>query len=338
MMTSFIRRDTLPDLLSQFAKQAALYAPVRADGVVAFAPVESGAQVCWEYSNSVVPPKALLFPQTEPLFRYSPSDAAQIETPAPPLPTIIFGVRPCDAKGYVILDQVFGGAIPDVYYMPRRRAATIIGLSCAQPCGNGFCASVNGGPAASEGMDIRLTPVDGGYVADVLTDNGRALFATIHQNLHPATDAQREQQAVVARDAAQRIARSVDTRPFPEKLDGLFEHAIWRELSQACVGCGICAFLCPTCHCFDIRDEAGIHEGRRVRVWDTCSNPEYTQHASGHNPRPGRLHRLRNRIFHKFSYHPQRFGEFACVGCGRCISRCPVNLDLIDILTTIAAL
>jgi ferredoxin len=125
----------------------------------------------------------------------------------------------------------------------------------------------------------------------------------------------------------------------PEKiktwLDENFENDFWTDISLKCLGCGTCSFLCPTCHCFDIVDEANWRSGQRRRNWDYCSHPMFTKHASGHNPRPDQASRCRQRVMHKFKYFPERFGQIACVGCGRCIRACCVGQNLVSILTDI---
>jgi ferredoxin len=120
-----------------------------------------------------------------------------------------------------------------------------------------------------------------------------------------------------------------------EKLDGMFEHPIWYESARKCIGCGTCTYLCPTCHCFDMQDESTLSKGARIRVWDSCMYPEYTHHASGHNPRPARMNRVRNRVYHKFNYFPKNAEEFGCTGCGRCIEYCSANIDIIEIINKI---
>jgi ferredoxin len=119
-----------------------------------------------------------------------------------------------------------------------------------------------------------------------------------------------------------------------KKLDMIFESTYWEENARKCIGCGVCTFLCPTCHCFDIHDETNTasNHGARIRVWDSCMYPEYTKQASGYNPRPTRMNRLRNRIYHKFNYIPKQYQVFGCVGCGRCIEKCPMAIDIIDII------
>ena len=125
----------------------------------------------------------------------------------------------------------------------------------------------------------------------------------------------------------------------PEKiktwLDENFENDFWTDISLKCLGCGACSFLCPTCHCFDIVDEANWHAGQRRRNWDCCSHPMFTKHASGHNPRPDQASRCRQRVMHKFKYFPERFEQIACVGCGRCARACCVGQNLVSILTDI---
>ncbi len=107
---------------------------------------------------------------------------------------------------------------------------------------------------------------------------------------------------------------------------------MWGDLTETCLGCGVCTYLCPTCHCFDICDEAATAAGERIRVWDSCQFPLFTQEASGANPRPSGKERFRQRIMHKFSYLPKERDMAGCVGCGRCVAECPVNLDIREVL------
>jgi formate hydrogenlyase subunit 6/NADH:ubiquinone oxidoreductase subunit I len=120
-------------------------------------------------------------------------------------------------------------------------------------------------------------------------------------------------------------------------MDKGFEDPIWNRLTESCIGCGACTYLCPTCHCFDIADEQHHYQGRRIRTWDSCQYPQFTRHASGHNPRPARKHRLRQRFMHKFSYTVEKSGDIYCVGCGRCVVHCPVNLDIREVIRAFSA-
>ena len=146
--------------------------------------------------------------------------------------------------------------------------------------------------------------------------------------------AEEDTQAAVVPSGSCRKGRQKINDDIPQKLEELWDSPLWKKVSDACLGCGA-YFLCPTCHCFDIQDEMEGFEGRRCRVWDSCMFKEYTLHTSGHNPRPTRRERTRNRVNHKYSYFVKNFGTIACVGCGRCINNCPVNIDILDILSQV---
>ena len=126
------------------------------------------------------------------------------------------------------------------------------------------------------------------------------------------------------------------------RMDGLFDDDIWETVSHKCLGCGTCSYLCPICYCFDLTDEKTETGARKVRSWDCCMFDLFTRHASGHNPRPVNAMRLRQKVMHKFSYYWERYGLHGCVGCGRCVRSCPVNLDirqlLAEMMTTSKAL
>ena len=241
-----------------------------------------------------------------------------------------FGIRPCDARAFTIVDNVCGWDFPDPYYQKRREGTTLVGLACAEPCANCFCPSVGGAPASEKGLDALMFDLGDYYYVKTLTDKGEefAKAAGLEAGGGPEAKAAEKQ----GEEALKKISRSIDTEGIPEHLPALYDDRFWEQFSDRCLGCGICTFLCPTCHCFDIQDECEAFDSRRARMWDTCMFAEYTRHTSGHNPRPTRKERTRNRISHKYSYFPQKFDVIACVGCGRCIKNCPVNIDILDIL------
>ena len=118
----------------------------------------------------------------------------------------------------------------------------------------------------------------------------------------------------------------------------MFDSPFWDDESMSCIRCGICTYLCPTCHCFDINDEVISSyplKGKRVRTWDNCQFPDFTMHSSGHNPRPDKASRLRQRILHKYNYFVEKYGHYQCTGCGRCVSKCPVGIDIIEVLNKV---
>ena len=118
----------------------------------------------------------------------------------------------------------------------------------------------------------------------------------------------------------------------PENLKGRFEDPIWDQIYRSCLGCGICTYICPTCYCFDIQDYGHQEQGERFRCWDSCQFSHYTLTAGGNNPRPTRKERVRNRFLHKLQFYPERYEEFGCVGCGRCLRSCPVGIDMVSVI------
>ncbi|MHB8779929.1 MAG: 4Fe-4S dicluster domain-containing protein [Candidatus Geothermincolia bacterium] len=333
MTDKILTKDKLSAALEELAKFR-LMAPTLSDEVVLFKQVTDPAEVTLDYANSTVPPKRVVFPQTETLFKFEEGKAELEEkTGEEEGPTVIFGLRPCDARAMAIVEKLFSWDYDDPYYLRRRELTTLVGLACSEPPSvNCFCTSVGGSPAGEEGLDVLLSDLGDKYLVRGLTDKGEKLLAAIAGTLEDAAAGDADAAAGQAAEAAGKIARTISIEGMQEKLPTLWENPLWAKASAACLGCGTCTYLCPTCHCFDIQDEVEDDEGRRARMWDSCMFCEYTLHGSGHNPRPTRKERTRNRINHKYSYFPSKFGDTACVGCGRCINLCPVNIDILDIL------
>ncbi len=326
-----------------------LYAPVKTVDGIYFERITNIEKhsLNTEFGNSNKPPKELLFPQTEIMFRYKVGNDTNVKlNKDDDGKKIIFGIRPCDAKGFMIYDQIFERDVPDPYYTKKRKEAILIGIACKNPASNCFCTSVEGGPAFKEGLDILLTDLKSTYVIEIVTKKGKDLIERIRR-ANPAlitasSPADIEKALQLQKTAEEKVLRRIDLAGLPEKLNRLFDNPIWNKISLKCIRCGICTYLCPTCYCFDIQDEAAptnttAYElsGKRVRIWDSCMFPEYTLQASGYNPRPTRINRIRNRVYHKYKWHRENFKSFACTGCGRCINSCPGNVDIIDILSKI---
>ena len=327
-----LAKEKLADVLSGLS-DFKVFAPTMAGDVARFAEVTDPAQVNLDYANSNVPPKELMFPETETLFRYRlGQDELEAKVPSPEEKRLVFGIRPCDAQAYSIVERLYRWDFNDPYFLNRREGTTLVGLACADPCANCFCPSVGGAPASEEYLDAIMFDLGDTIYLKTITDRGEEAAKALSGVLEAAGDPEKKAAEKQAGDALGKIQRSIDTGGIPEKLPSLYDHPFWEQFSDRCLGCGICTFLCPTCHCFDIQDECESFDGRRARMWDTCMFAEYSVHASGHNPRPTRKERTRNRIDHKYSYFPTKFDVIACVGCGRCINYCPVNIDILDIL------
>jgi len=326
-------KEKVGDFLAKLGKDK-VFAPQTIEGSSKFAPLGGESSPDFTLSNTKVPAKNMFYPQTETLFFYNVGETA-MGAPAEADEKIIVGVRPCDARALAIVDKLFTWDPVDPYYIARRDKTTLVGFACSEPCTNCFCTSVGGGPASTEGLDALVTDLGDNYLIQALTEKGEKVCKDAGDVLVKSDDSDAQAAAKLHGDAAQMITRKVESQGVPEGLPKIWENALWKKASDACLGCGICTFLCPTCHCFDIQDEIEGLEGRRCRTWDSCMFKEYTMHTSGHNPRPSRRERTRNRINHKYSYFVEKFGVIACVGCGRCVNLCPVNIDIINILSQV---
>lgn len=336
MDRSVLPKEKISELVTWMLTKYQVYGPVNDGGVILFKQVRDASQLDIDYTNSNVPPKALFFGQTETLFKFSLSPKIKIEAANMPNERIvIFGIRPCDAKSLSILDKVFKGDYEDPFYLAKRKNYVLVGLSCTRPGVNCFCTSFDKGPASTENVDVLLTDIGEKYYVEVNSDKGEELMGGF-KNLFTLTKSKDEKiRKEVEEKAVRAITRSINIEGAVDKLDNVFENPFWKTIAMKCLTCGICTYLCPTCHCFDIQDESTLTKGARVRVWDSCMFPEYTCQASGYNPRPERMNRVRNRIYHKYNYYPKNYAMTACVGCGRCIDNCPVNIDVIDALNRV---
>ncbi len=338
METLLLEKNRLKDFLKALG-DVSLIAPVAEKGRTQFCEVADIDAAELDLNDYTATTKKVMFPQTETMFAFrSVAGGVAVEEPVSVPKTVVFGIRPCDARSFVTLDPLFTKDFDDPYYMKRREATVLIGHACAEPTNRCFCPSVSGSPSGTEGLDVLLTDISDNYYVQVVTERGKEAISGAQSLLTKATDADNKQKQAADTASAEKIKRSVNLKKMHELLPKAFGLAEWKELGSKCIGCGICTFNCPTCHCFDIQDEGTPYQGRRVRVWDACMFPEFTVHASGENPRHNRSERLRNRMMHKFSYYPRNLGFISCVGCGRCIELCPVNEDLIQILNTVREL
>jgi ferredoxin len=326
----------LDGLLARFQEKGAVYAPANDEaGDVALAPLARSAPVVLEYRNFRLSPKAFVLPQNQTLLCFKDGRAEEPGLPAGQ--TVLFGVRPCDARAMLALDKVFlDGDLHDPYYAGLRARTTVIALACTRPMSSCFCTSVGGGPGDGAGADVLAVPMDADLLLMPQTPRGEALLSSVADLLHDAgPSAVKEAQERI--HAAEEQVAPVKVEDCAPRLRAAYNSPLWEAVSRRCLGCGTCSFLCPTCHCFDITDEVRGRHGRRVRTWDCCAYPLFTLHASGHNPRPTPKERWRQRIMHKFRYAVENFDRLFCVGCGRCIRHCPAGMDLRTVLKEVGA-
>jgi ferredoxin len=312
---------TLLDSISKSGRR--VLGPKQTADRIHIAPITSLADLA-KGAQSTGSAKNIVFPKVERLLRYRfEGKNVALEDVAPNAqPTVLFGIRPCEARAFHALDVVFNWDYKDKFFNARLANTTVVAISCTKADDSCFCTSVGSRPDDTQGSDILLSPLKaGGFLAQVLTDKGKALLALAKDAFQPLTS-----NADVVPPAA--VAPAFDAKALEAKLAAKFDSPLWAEQSLRCLGCGACAFVCPTCVCFDIQDEADTRQGQRLRAWDSCGMRMFTLHASGHNPRDKQSQRWRQRIYHKFAYYPDRFQTLGCVGCGKCSRACPVDMNL----------
>jgi formate hydrogenlyase subunit 6/NADH:ubiquinone oxidoreductase subunit I len=312
-------------------------APFPKAGVVMMGLVTSAADVFLAEGKTQFSPKEYVFPRTETIFSYRKNgDDVVLVDPTPEgTQRVLFAVRPCDAAGLVRLDAVLGR---DPAYAERRARTTVVTLGCDAPAPECFCTAVDGHPHGTEGSDVEMVSTPGGVLLRALTGRGRELVTSASTGWRAATDEDWRDAGARGVAAEESMRREILPREAAGELEGAFENPAWEEIGRRCLSCSICAYVCPSCSCFDVQDEGSASCGDRCRSWDACSLRQFTLHASGHNPRSDQGARYRQRLLHKFSYYPaQMAGKWMCVGCGRCAKMCPVGIDIHEAVGAVLA-
>jgi len=339
-MQVYFKKEKVKDLINALlADNYTVFGPVKEKDKFFYRQLKKDQYPELESNSSLKPLNSLkevCLPQTEVLFNYKYEDKQLIPDNLDKLavPVVVFGAKPCDSDALKILDKVHTWDYKDELYLEKRDKTILISLVCSEmnhPC---FCTSVNGAPDSESGSDIMLSEIKDdktGYIVKSVTSKGedflkkyKSVFSDVPANITPVTP-------------IMNVAKQ-DFSKVKEWLLKNFESDFWQnDTIKRCLGCGICTFNCPTCHCFDIVDEASLKKGTRRKNWDACMFPNFTK-MFVHQPRPEPYRRWRQRLEHKFYYYPDKFEYTLCVGCGRCFSLCPVGIDIKELVSNIQKL
>ena len=336
-----IAKDKIDSLFELIGSKQPLYLPVdNNSGKADFAKWQKGTKLS-EKLKTTRSAKDFFFPKTEHMVSYEMSGKeVKVVDPRKEVEDfVIFGVRACDARGFTAIDNVYLNMNPvDSYYKNRREHGTVIVLACSEPTKTCFCSTFGiDASLAKPAGDVSCWLADGKYYFEANTDKGKAFVENAKSALEDA-----DASAVEA--CKKDISAKVEALPFAHldlsKFQGkdmlkIFNSKIWDKVSEPCVGCGTCTYVCPTCMCFDVRDFATSSGVRQVRCWDSCMYNDFTQMAA-ENPRHTQKERSRQRFMHKLMYYPMAHdGMFSCVGCGRCVESCPVNMNIVKVIKAV---
>ncbi len=328
-----IAHSELNELFSAISAQKQLFIPAD-DGTpqAKFTLWQNGMKLS-DKLNTVRSAKDMFFPQVENLvnFKVSGKQMEIIENRDAADPFVVFGVRACDCCSFDILDTVFLSDPVDTFYQTRRENGVVITLACNRPAETCFCGAF-GIDAANPAGDVTCWQDENYLYWQANTEKGTALTDTLSM----LTDCD-ENDVTPIQEKTREILKKLPLNDLDlsdlkdQELLKLFNSDVWGELSESCLGCGTCTFICPTCQCYDVQDFDNGREVRRFRCWDSCMYSDFTMMAHGTN-RPTQKERFRQRFMHKLVYYPNNNdGVFGCVGCGRCLQKCPIHMNIVKV-------
>lgn len=329
-----ISLDNLNSLFSAVKSEMRLYLPVDTKGGAKFEEWSEDKKMS-EALNTVRSAKDLFFPQTENLmdFKIEGKNIEIIDTRKECEDFVVFGVRACDVRSLDVLDKVFLAEPIDSYYKNRRDHGIIVSLACNKPAETCFCSAFGIDSSEPKG-DVQCFKSETELFLNALTEKGEKLLKAVENVTEPADESDVTPIKTVIKDRMQKLPLShLKTDSFGAgKTKEFFDDPAWAELSESCLGCGTCTFVCPTCQCYDIKDFNTGHGVKRFRCWDSCMYSEFTKMSAG-QPRLTQLERFRQRFMHKLVYFPtNNDGMFSCVGCGRCLSKCPIQMNIVKVM------
>lgn len=328
---SFMTAKGFKGLVNGLLPLYKVYGTLKKDGLPAYGEVSRFEDLNLSRTPTHISAKGFLFPPRETLLRFN-IKGQTFDAVSGAEGQAIIGLHPCDIHAINLMDRVFGAGVPDANYLNRRAGTVIIGTDC-MPDAYCFCKSL-GTMTVEGGFDIFLHAVKGGFLVRIGTEKGATLLKK-YASLRKASPRQIREMEETQKKREASFKAKIDSPA--SDLPGIYsksdESKVWDRLGSICYGCGSCNNVCPTCYCFDVRDEiaSNLNEGERVRYWDACTLAGFASVAGGHSFRKTRAERLRHRFNRKFNYLTDRFGALFCVGCGRCSRTCLVRINISEV-------
>ena len=322
-----LTKKNFPEFVETLKKEGEIWAPIKKNDKYVFNKIDNALELNLSTPRTILPPKKFFHPPNFSMFRFTShgyfEEFSDIKT------RIILGIHPCDIHGILILDKLFTHEYPDPYYLIRRDKTIIIGHSCI-PDDKCFCQSTRT-HVVEEGFDLFLTDLDDYYLVWIGSSKGDDLI-----RLKPEIFEEKIQQKDIEkfikwknwRDSQFKL--QIDFTALPDIMELKYYDHLWEDIASSCLACGSCTMVCPTCNCYNVSDYfyIGKEEGQRSRFWDSCMFKEYSEVAGGHNFREKKADRLKLWYTHKLQAYISAYGKYSCVGCGRCIDTCPVDINV----------
>lgn len=348
-MSLIVKSDSILKLIESFKKlddKYEVYSSVKNDKTDIYKRVKDIEDSEIESSINIIknnePPissiKSFVFSSTEEYLKFK-REKSEVEFSEIDLnlnTKIILGAKACDIESISILDRVFLKEPIDTLYQKKRESVVLVASVCSKSGANCFCDRFGVDRLNSAGADILL--IDGNQLenesSDVFLKSKTKSGENLINELLEIDEVEKVDE-ISSIKSDETIKAQISPEEIKDKMEELYNSDIWKDLAMSCLGCGICTYYCPTCHCYDINDYYRKNEGVRYRSWDSCMFSNFTNMAGGHNPRPSREDRVRNRFFHKLNYFVKKEGPLACVGCGRCQKYCPAGISINDIVNRI---
>ena len=334
-----LKKEKFNDFISALSRMQKLVAPVaRGYNQFAFEEVSSGSEIALKYIPTVLPPKKYFMPQRETLLEFEVAKGADAVPVVEYEPMTIFGVHTCDLAGIQCLNMVFSVRPKDYNYLMRKNKITLIGLECNDYCDEYASCHLVNASFPGGGYDLFFTDLGDYFIVHVNTQTGEGVINTAGHSEKAGTPHMNDLERL--RERKRNIFSNevpIESRHIPGLFDISFRASVWKELNERCLACGNCTNVCPSCYCFDIRDELdlSLKSGIRYRVWDSCQLEPFARVAGGMNFRKERSARQRHRYYRKFRYSIDRFSRFFCTGCGRCTRTCMAAISLKETLNAL---
>jgi len=294
-----------------------------------FVPIKDISELDTGYTRTTIPPaKKLLFLPTEKLVNYEIGKTIKVKPVVDSSEKILFGINAWDINGMNFLDEFFTTDFIDENYIAKRKNLIVIGMD-SEPTETNFSPSM-GADYAKSGFDIYLTELKDKYFARIATARGNEIIGK-YIKVNDASDKDFKEYDKYMDEYRKKFKLSVSIENFYDNFELVYgNEKFWKRAAKDCYSCGSCNLVCPTCFCFNVRDdiELNLKDGSKIRDWDSCMIPEYGLVAGGHNFRPDKENRLKQRYRCKLKTFVDKFGKYACVGCGRCIETCLAKIDI----------